>query len=81
MEEKEEFVRKEIKGLNAKQLLALLGSVIVIEFTWISKNDQTNNKIDTVIQQNIEFKAKQLKLSDQLDDLKTKVIILESQKK
>lgn len=73
----EEITKREIKGLNAKNLIWLLSSIIVIEFTGImyvnnittnQQNNMTNiNKLQTV----------QDKLIDQINDLKTRVKVME----
>lgn len=73
----EEIIKKEVRGINAKNLIWLLSSIIVIEFTGImyvnkiTTNQENNSSSIDRLQKN------QDKLIDQVNDLKTQVKVVE----
>lgn len=76
-----DLTTKEIKGISARNLIALLSSVIFIEFTIL----MSYNAITTTARENKDritnLEKRADKLEDQLNLLSTKVSILETKLK
>ena len=73
-----DLTTKEIKGISARNLIALLSSVIFIEFTIL----MSYNSITTTAKENrdriINLEKSVDRLNDQVNDLKTRMSIMES---
>ena len=73
-----DLTTKEIKGISARNLIALLSSVIFIEFTIL----MSYNSITTTAKENrdriILLENKVDKLTEENGDLKTRLSIMES---
>lgn len=76
-----DLITKEIKGISARNLIALLSSVIFIEFTIL----MSYNALTTTAKENrdrvIHLEQTVDKLNDKVMDLQTRISIIESKTK
>lgn len=76
-----DITTKEIKGISARNLIWLLSSVIMIEFTILmSYNSLTSTAKENKDRIN-QFEFRQNILIDKVNDLNTRMSIMESDKK
>lgn len=77
----EELQNKEIRGISTRSLIGLLSSVIIIEFTILmSWNNVTSTSSGNKTRIEI-LEKKDDKEMDMINDLKTRISILESEVK
>ena len=81
MEEQEDLTKKPIKGLNAKSILALFGTVVLLEFTWVGNYYDMKNELRDAKEKIVLFQNKQMTLTDQLNTIQTRIAVLESKTK
>lgn len=75
-----DLTTQEIKGISARNLIWLLSGVIMIEFTIL----MSYNSITVTAKQNTEriilLEQRQSKITDDINDIKTRISILEIKK-